>query len=126
VLAQSVRVVLDGDDHGVVQQSVEQGRGDHGIAEDLGPFAESAVAGHDHGAALVTGVDQLEEQVTATRAKLVQAAKDVGIALKQTHAGQRCPAQPQGWTLRPRAPVQADEERHQTPAHHRGQAAARD
>ena len=61
VLSQSVGVALDGADHSVVQQPVEQGSGDHGVTEDLGPFTKSPVAGHNHGAALVAGVDELEE-----------------------------------------------------------------
>jgi hypothetical protein len=68
VFAQPVRVALDGDDHRVVQQPVEQRGGDHGVAEDLGPLAEAAVAGQDHRAALVAGVDELEEQVAAAGA----------------------------------------------------------
>ena len=65
MLAQAVAGALDLNDDGVVQQSVEQGRGDDGIAEHLAPFGEAAVGGEDHGAALVSDVDQLEEQVAA-------------------------------------------------------------
>lgn len=65
MLSQPVGIALDGNDHGVVQQAVEQGGGHHGIAKDLGPFPEPPVTGHDHGAALIAGVDQLEEQVAA-------------------------------------------------------------
>lgn len=61
MLAQPVGFAFDRDDHRVMQQAIEQRGGDHGIADDVGPLAEAAVAGHDHGAAFVAGVDQLEE-----------------------------------------------------------------
>ena len=63
VFAQPVAGAFDVDDDGVVEQSVEQGGGDDGIAEQLAPFREAAVGGEDHGALLVAGVDELEEQV---------------------------------------------------------------
>ena len=65
VLAQAIARSLDLDDDGVVEQPVEQRGGDDGIAEDLAPFGEAAVGGEDHGALLVAGVDELEEQVAA-------------------------------------------------------------
>ena len=51
------------DDDGVVQQSIQQRGGNDGVAEDLAPLAEPAVGGQDDGAALVAGVDELEEEV---------------------------------------------------------------
>jgi hypothetical protein len=65
VLAESIAGALDLDDLGVVEQAIEQGGGDDLVAEDVAPFAEAAVGGEDHGAALVAGVDELEEQVGA-------------------------------------------------------------
>ena len=65
MLAHAVAGAFDLDDDGVVQQPVEQRGGDDGIAEDLAPFGEAAVRGEDHSAALVAGVDELEEQVAA-------------------------------------------------------------
>ena len=65
VLAQAVARPLDLDDDGMVKQAVEQSRGDDGIAEDLAPFGEAAVGGEDHGALLVAGIDELEEQIAA-------------------------------------------------------------
>ena len=65
VLAQPVRITLDRHHNGVVQPPVQQRDSDDRIAEDLAPFTEAAAAGHDHGAALVTGIDQLEEQLWA-------------------------------------------------------------
>ncbi len=57
---------VDMDDDGVVQEPVEEGGGDDGVAEDLGPLGEAAVRGEDHGALLVAGVDELEEQAGAS------------------------------------------------------------
>ena len=65
MLAQAIARALDLDDDGVVQQPVEQRRGDDGIAEDLAPFGKAAVRGEDHGAFFVAGVDELEEQIAA-------------------------------------------------------------
>ena len=62
---EAVAGALDLDDDGVVEQAVEQRGGDDGIAEDLAPFGEAAVGGQDHGALLVAGVDELEEQIAA-------------------------------------------------------------
>ena len=49
----------------MVQEAVREGGGDDRISEHLAPFSEAAVRGQDHGAFLVAGVDQLEEQVGA-------------------------------------------------------------
>ena len=65
VLTQTIARAFDLDDDGVVQEAVEERGGDDGIAEDLAPFGEAAVGGQDHGALLVAGVDELEEQVAA-------------------------------------------------------------
>ena len=66
MVAEPVAGAFDLDDDAVVQEAVEQRGGDDGIAEYLAPFGESAVGGEDHGALLVAGVDQLEEEVAAT------------------------------------------------------------
>ena len=50
----------------MVQQAVQQGGGDHVVAERLSPLTEAAVGGQDHGALLVARVHQLDEQVRAT------------------------------------------------------------
>ena len=61
VLTQPIALAFDLHDDGVVQQAIQQGAGDHGIAKDLAPLAESAITGEDQGAAFVAGVNQLEE-----------------------------------------------------------------
>ena len=48
---------------GVVDESVDERGGDHGVAEDLAPGLEAAVAGDDDRAAFVASGDQGEEQV---------------------------------------------------------------
>src|SRR3954471_11078942 len=53
VLAHAVARALDLHNDGVVQQSVQQGGGDHRVRENLAPFGKAAVRGQDHGAPLV-------------------------------------------------------------------------
>ena len=65
VLTETVAGAFDLDDDGVVKEPIEQGGGDDGIAEHLAPFREAPVRGQDHGAFLITGVDELEEQIAA-------------------------------------------------------------
>ena len=68
MLAQAVAGALDLHDDGVVKKSVQQRGRDDWIAENLAPFGEAAIRGQDHGALLVAGVDQLEEQVAGAGA----------------------------------------------------------
>jgi hypothetical protein len=63
MLAQPVAGALDLHDDGVVQQSVEQCSGHDRIAKNFAPLGKAAVGGENHGALLVAGVDQLEEQI---------------------------------------------------------------
>src|SRR5262245_14324946 len=65
MLTKPITRSLDLDDDGVVKEAIEERCGDDGIAEDLTPFGKAAVGGEDHGALLVAGVDELEEQVAA-------------------------------------------------------------
>ena len=65
VLTQAVARPLDLNDDGMVKQPIEQCGGDYGVAEDLAPFGEAAVGGQNHGAAFVTSIDELEEQIAA-------------------------------------------------------------
>src|SRR5436190_22588964 len=62
-LAQAVALAFERDHGGVVDESVDQGGGDHGVAEDLAPLFEAAVTGDDDRAALVAAGDEREEQV---------------------------------------------------------------
>ena len=56
---------FDLDDYRMVEKTIEQRGGNDGVTEDLTPFGKAAVRGEDHGAALVAGVDELEEQIAA-------------------------------------------------------------
>ena len=60
----AVAGAFDHDGVAVVEESVEHGGGDGGVAvEDGGPLFEGLVGGQDDGAALVAGADDLEEQI---------------------------------------------------------------
>src|SRR5579859_5612614 len=63
MLAEAIARAFDLDDNGMMEETVEERRGDDGVAEDLAPFGEAAVGGENDGAALVAGVDELEEEV---------------------------------------------------------------
>jgi hypothetical protein len=63
--AEAVAGALDVDDDGVMEEPVEQRGGDDGVTEDLAPLGEASVGGEDHRALFVSGVHQLEEQVSA-------------------------------------------------------------
>ena len=53
---QPVRVTLDLDHDGMVQQAVKQGRGNDVVAEDSAPVLETAIGGEDDGAFLIAVV----------------------------------------------------------------------
>ena len=59
-LAQAVALALEGDDLGVVDEPIDQRRGDHLIAEDLAPGLEAAVGCDDHRAAFVAPGNERE------------------------------------------------------------------
>ena len=65
VLSESVACAFDSDDGGVVEQPVEEGRRDDGVAEDVAPFGEASVRSEDHRAFFVSGICDLEEQACA-------------------------------------------------------------
>jgi hypothetical protein len=47
----------------VVDEPVDHGGGDDGVAEDFAPSSEGFVGGDDDGGPFVAGGDELEEQV---------------------------------------------------------------
>ena len=57
MLPEAIRVALDLDDDGVVQQAVEECCSDDVVAEDLSPLLESTVRSQDHRAAFIAGID---------------------------------------------------------------------
>jgi hypothetical protein len=65
MLAEPVAGALDLNDDGMVEQAIEQRRGDDGAAEDVAPFGKAAVRGQNHSAALVPGIYELKDQVAA-------------------------------------------------------------
>jgi hypothetical protein len=62
-LAQAVALALEGDHGRVVDEPVDEGGGDHRVAEDLAPLLEAAVRGDADRAALGAAGDEREEQV---------------------------------------------------------------
>ncbi len=60
---ESVAVAFEGDDFGVVDEAVDHGVGDDGLAADLTPAPEGFVAGDDEVGPFVSAADPLEGQV---------------------------------------------------------------
>ena len=50
----------------MMQEAIQQGSRDDGVAKYLAPFGEASVGREDHGPFFIAGVDELEEQVGAT------------------------------------------------------------
>ena len=66
MLSESVAGSFNANDGGVVvEQPVEEGCGDDGGTEDVGPFGEASVESEDHGASFATRICDLEEQACA-------------------------------------------------------------
>ena len=61
--AQPIALAFDGNDVAVVEQPVQDGRGQDVVAEHLAPVPHRLVAGEDDAAPLVAAVHQLEQQV---------------------------------------------------------------
>jgi len=66
VLAKTVARTLDLNDDRVVKKPIQECRGNDGIAKNITPLGEAAIGGEDHGAFLISGIDELEEQIAAT------------------------------------------------------------
>jgi len=62
---EAVAGAFDLNDDGMVEQTIEECRGDHRVTENFTPFGKAAIAGQDHGALFVAGIDELEEEVGA-------------------------------------------------------------
>ena len=65
MLSKPIAGAFDLHDDSVMEQSVQQRRGDDGIAEYVAPFSKATVRGEDHRPALIARVDELEEQIAA-------------------------------------------------------------
>ena len=68
VLTQAVARALDVHDDGVVEQAVQKGGGNDLVAKNFRPFAEATIRSQDHGASLITGIDQLKEKIAGSGA----------------------------------------------------------
>jgi hypothetical protein len=60
---QTIAVATDGDDAAVVQQPVQNGCGDDGVAKHRAPLTNVAIGGDEHGTLLVAAASQLEEEM---------------------------------------------------------------
>ena len=65
VLAEAIAGAFDLDDDGVVKKPIQQRGCDDGVSKDFPPFGKATVGSQDHGALLVAGIDELEEQIAA-------------------------------------------------------------
>ena len=61
VIFEAVAVAFDLDDFCVVQEAVEYGCGGRDVADELAPFFEGSVLGHECGAHFVASHDNLKE-----------------------------------------------------------------
>ena len=61
LLAEPVALALNGQRDAVVEDAVEDGSGEHVVAEDLAPLSEGLVAGDEQRAAFVAAADELED-----------------------------------------------------------------
>ena len=60
---ETITVPLDVDHPAVVEEPIEDGRGDHGVAKELLPVGEALVGGDDRRALLIAIRDELEEEI---------------------------------------------------------------
>src|SRR3954451_6167586 len=79
------------DDVGLVGDAVDDGLGETGVGEDLGPFAEGQVGGDDQAAAFVAFGDDLEDELGSALgqgqvAQLIQ-ADELGAGVAADDAG---------------------------------------
>jgi hypothetical protein len=61
--AEAVAGTFEGEDVGVVNDSVDHGGGDGLVSDDAGPAGERQVAGEHQRGVFVAGADELEEEV---------------------------------------------------------------
>lgn len=66
---QAIAVALDGDNHRVMQQAIQEGSGNDRIAENLTSLFEAAVGGQNHGTFFIASIDQLEEEARSPDAQ---------------------------------------------------------
>ncbi len=69
VILEAVGRPVDRDDLAVVQQPVQDGGGEHVVAEHRTPLAEGLVRGADHASSLVAAADELASSPSASRGR---------------------------------------------------------
>ena len=62
LILEAVTVAADIDGDGLVQEAVEEGRGEDMVREDVAPLVERLVGGENDAAALITSRDKLEQE----------------------------------------------------------------
>jgi len=68
-----VALAGDGEDLGVMEESVEDGAGGGNVLEELPPLFDWPVAGHDGGSVFIPPHDDLEEVLSGVPGKLFEA-----------------------------------------------------
>lgn len=86
MFSDAVGIPLNWDYYCVMQQPIQQSSRHHWVPKDVCPLPESPVARHDHGAAFVTGVNQLQLQI-----QLQVAPGAVGDAIAPVRLRSRSP-----------------------------------
>ena len=90
-LVEAVAGAGNGDDIGAVEESVEDGVGCGDVAEELAPFFDGAVGGHDGGAVFVSAHDDFQEDFAAAAGEIFEAHvvddEEVGFEEKALSAG---------------------------------------
>ena len=90
-ILEAVAAAGDGDQLGVVEQSVEDGAGCGNIAEQLAPFFNGPIGGHHGGAVLIPAHDDLEEYFAALGRQDLQAHvvddQQIGFEIAGQEAG---------------------------------------
>ena len=90
-LVEAVAGAGDGDDVGAVEESVEDGAGCGDVAEELAPFFDGAVGGHEGGSVFVSAHDDFQEDFAATGGEVFEAHvvddEEVGFEEEAQQAG---------------------------------------
>ena len=90
-MVEAVAGAGDGDDVGAVEESVEDGAGCGDVAEELAPFFDGAVGGHEGGSVFVSAHDDFYEDFAAAGGEVFEAHvvddEEVGFEEEALEAG---------------------------------------
>jgi hypothetical protein len=90
-LVEAVAGAGDSDDVGAVEESVEDGAGCGDVAEELAPFFNGAVGGHEGGSVFVSAHDDFQEDFAAAGGEVFEAHvvedEEVGFEEEALEAG---------------------------------------